>query len=446
VLHVWLGLEPDLSDAQLVGKSLPLNKTDGYAGVAPVDGLTPDTHYHYALTLYANPPDPYQSPYPEFTTFPQDGEPKSFAFAFGSCFRPEDEKGGKIFAALEEQRVRDNLRFILLVGDQIYADTFEYNSIDKVACTLDDYRAVYAYTWTRPHFRELMANMPAFMILDDHEVDDDWFWRDRNRQWAVIPWWDHFMRWINGRPPEERYLPRKRVLGAMQAYWEHQGMHAPPFVAPPTLTPKGQYDLDNGIPGALAYTFNYGVAAFFVMDTRTQRVKEYGVRQMLGGDQWQAIENWLLEVKDTYAVKFLVTSSAMLFQLRFDFPADRWSAFPEERSRLLHFIAANGIEGVYIIAGDMHSAHAVRAELYGPEGQSLPVWEFCSSPFDQEANKWAKILYRPLRGGPVRDSQLKFIIQEKNFGVVWVDFPLGDKPHVQFEVYGETGKLIDTVR
>ncbi len=181
VLHAWLGKEPDLRDARLAATSLSLTNETGYAGVAPIQNLTPNTQYYYALTLTGTPPDQNVGPYPSFTTFPPAGERQSFAFAFGSCFRPKDEGAGKIFDAVDKRRQLDNLRFILLIGDQIYADAYQYNGIGKIACTLQEYRDVYAYTWSRPPLQRLLANLPAFMTLDDHEVDDDWHWVDSTR-------------------------------------------------------------------------------------------------------------------------------------------------------------------------------------------------------------------------------------------------------------------------
>jgi len=69
-LHAWIGTNPDLSDAQLAGSSLPLSPENGYAGVAPVGELLPDARYHYALTLTDSPPLPQAGAYPGFTTFP----------------------------------------------------------------------------------------------------------------------------------------------------------------------------------------------------------------------------------------------------------------------------------------------------------------------------------------------------------------------------------------
>ncbi|MCJ7662165.1 MAG: alkaline phosphatase family protein [Anaerolineales bacterium] len=441
-LHAWLGKLPDLSDAQLVVKSLPLTQSTGYAGVAPLQNLTPNTHYHYTLKLQDTPPDPDQGPFPEFTTFPLEQQPTGFSFAFGSCFRPQSENGGAIFRALETRRQEDDLRFILLLGDQIYADAFEYNGIGKIACTLPEYRDVYTYTWSRPPLRELLANLPAFMILDDHEVDDDWGWANSQRRTAHIPFWDRIIRRLQGRPQNERRLPLHRVQDALQAYWEHQAMHAPHFQIPPQLDWREQYTLSPDDPGSLSYSFSFGAAAFFVMDARSMRVITRSQKTILGAGQWQALENWLLAVKDQYPVKFLVTSSALLYRFWIDIARDRWSGFPNERSRLLNFLAHHGIQGVYVLAGDLHVAHALRVDLHTSTANTIRLWEFCSSPFEQSPNQLGRYTYWPLRSHPVKEQHRSFIVSQHNFGVVRVNYSPSGKPVVRFEVYGEKGDLL----
>lgn len=441
-LHAWLGREPDLKDAAPAGQSLPLRPEDGFAGVAPVKVLQPNARYYYDLRLDSGAPDPALEPYPSFITAPRPGDRKPFSFAFGSCFRPMNENGGQIFHSLEKRRQEENLRFWLLLGDQIYADAYKNNGIGRIACTLEDYRSVYDYTWSRPPFRSLLARLPAYMTLDDHEVDDDWTWTDPDRRWAQIPIWDQVIRWLQGRPREERRIPRQRVQDALQAYWEHQGMHAPPFERPPRLNERGQYFMEQGEPGSLAYTFIFGAAAFFVIDTRSMRIKGRKAHTMLGERQWQLLQDWLLDVKDRYPVKFLVSSSAFLFRMWADLARDRWSGFADDRDALLHFIAAHGIEGVYILSGDLHSAQAVRATLYGPQGRSIPVWEFCSSPFEQDPTRLARYTYSPLRSGPVKSQECPFILPQPNFGVVRVGFLPTGEAQIRFRVYGQDGKLL----
>src|SRR3989304_5557689 len=190
-LHAWLGSRPDLSDATLAARSLPLSAENGFAGVAPVRGLAPDTRYHYTLSLSPIPPDSRRVPYPKrsypsFKTFPPRRKTAPFAFAFGSCFLPNNLKGGQIFHELEKRRRLDDLRFILLIGDQIYADAYDRNGIGKIASTLPDSRDAYQCTWSRSALRRLLLNLPVFMMMDDHEVDDDWTWKDPQRRQGQI--------------------------------------------------------------------------------------------------------------------------------------------------------------------------------------------------------------------------------------------------------------------
>jgi phosphodiesterase/alkaline phosphatase D-like protein len=444
-LHAWIGVQPNLEDAALGGISLPLREENGFAGVAPVYDLDENRRYHYALSLDDQPPIPGKRVFPAFTTMPVPGERVSFSFAFGSCFRAKNRGGGGIFTAMDRQRQIDQLRFGLFIGDQIYADAYKFNGLGKIACSLAEYRQAYTYNWTRPALRRLMLNLPLFMTLDDHEVDDDWTWVDASRTQARIPLWDRLGRVMKRRPWEEIHLTSQRVRSALQAYWEHQGMHAPGYLDALKVDKDSRYLLDIFDLGSLAYAFTCGAAAFFVMDTRSMRVKSRHTRTMLGAGQWKILEAWLLEVKDKYPVKFIVSSCAFLYSLWVDLARDRWSGFPQERNRLLHFLAANGIQGVYFLVGDLHAAHAVKVDLYGPRERELPVYEFCSSPFEQEPNRWSRLTYSPLRAGPVRKSERFFCQAQANFGVVDVWFSEPQIPRVDFRLFNQEGVLLKQV-
>lgn len=451
MLHAWVGRQPDLSDAELADRSPLLTQKTGFAGFAALEELLPETRYYYSLSLDSIRPSQNDGPFASFTTFPKEGEQRSFSFAFGSCFLPMEETPGQVFKKLEALRKSSAsdpdkaLQFLLLLGDQIYADDCNHNNLGCVARSVDDYRKVYAHTWSQPPFRDLLKNLPAFMTLDDHEVDDDWTWGDHNREKARIPFWDCLKRWRKSKA--ERTIHKADIQAALQAYWEHQGMHARGY--------KNLLDYDSDLDKyplkpddqtSFAYAFNYGAAAFFVLDTRTRRIKrKFGKKSMLGEDQWEKLETWLDEVKDTHSVKFIVTSCALLFRMWTDFPRDRWTGFPKERKRLLNFLAAHAIEGVYLLAGDLHSAHALSADLRGPGGNLIRLWEFCSSPFEQKTNWAARISYLPLMGKPVIKRKLHHIYDQYNFGVVRVDFADPKAPKVRFEIRGSDGKIASQV-
>lgn len=439
-LYGWIGRKKDLSDARPAGRSLPLRAEDGYAGVVPVAGLAPLTTYHYALTL-RNAPPRNQLEFPTFTTFPPPGKEQPFKFVFGSCFRPDPASNNPIFDTIDARRKIEDYRFILMIGDQVYTDEWKQNGIDKVAVSLDEYRQVYAHAWKFEPLRKMLANLPAFMTLDDHEVDNDWHWASSRRRKASIPFYEALTRFLSGRSIDECRLTRQTVLNALQAYWEHQGMHGPRPLQPPRLDPGGQYNLDRHAPGSLAYTFTCGAAAFFVLDSRTMRVRNLLEHRMLGDGQWDLLKEWLLENRDRYPVKFIVTSSTILFNMWTDVLGDRWQGFPRERRELFEFLGANGIRGVHFLAGDLHSGHAVRAEV-GPRGQRVPVWEYCASPFQQKCNPKAGWMYLPILSPMIARQKKIFTAPQFNYGVVEVDYPQPGQPEVTFTLYDQGGNPI----
>ncbi len=376
VLFAWLGRQPDLSEAILAGTSLPLRPQDGFAGVAPIERLAPNTRYYYALNLQDRLPQPGQGllpdgTYPSFVTFPEPGQRLPFRFAFGSCFRRKDAASGQVFTILDRHRQNADLRFMLFIGDQIYADEVRYNSLQRVAVDLDEYRQVYAHTWGLPALRRLLWNLPAFMILDDHEVDDDWRWLGRERMDAYIPWWDRLSRRSHGTRPEARSLAPQRVRNALQAYWEHQGMHAPGFELPSSWMKRANTSWWQPMPDRWRIHSPLGRRPFLSWTRARCACATIGPKlkhetTILGEGQWRALEAWLMApvantgVKEAFPLKFLVTSSALLFDLWFDIPGDRWSGFKEDRQRLLTLLAKEEMENVYLLAGDLHSAHAVK--------------------------------------------------------------------------------------
>jgi len=429
-LYAWIATRKNTGNATLTGRTRLKNET-GFAGIIPLKKLKPETTYYFALTLDKDRPAPGE--FKAFKTFPKPGQFRPFRFAFGSCFRLDDHQPGETFRhILDHQK---DLAFLMMLGDQIYSDEWKHNGLGRVAVTRDEYRQVYLNTWSDQDLRALLANLPVFMTLDDHEVDNDWHWEDPARETAIVPWYTRLIRWFGGRPLAERRLPRERIRSALQAYWEHQGMHAPKMLLPMERDKdSGDFNLMQEDAGSLAYTFYYGSAAFFVMDARTMRIHNPTTQVMLGEAQWDVLKQWLVDVKDGYPVKFIATSSAFLFQMFGDIANDRWSGFPQERDRLLHFLAEQGIEGVYLLAGDLHEAHAISAELNGPGGRSIPIWEFCATPFKQEINWLAKLLIVEPNSAALRNSRVHFSIGRINYGVVEVQLDKTGKHKVTYTV------------
>jgi alkaline phosphatase D len=429
-LYAWLATKKDKSDNRLAGKS-QLTDTTAFAGIVPIKKLKPETNYFFALTLVNK--KPARKEFKRFRTFPKPGQVRPFRFIFGSCFCLMGDHPGEAFRhILENQK---DLAFLMMLGDQVYADEWKYNGVGHVAVTLDEYRQVYLKTWSDPDLKEILAKVPVFMTLDDHEVDNDWRWDDSSREIARVPWYTRAIRRMEGRPLHERRIPRQRIRSALQAYWEHQGMHAPKMLLPMERREGiGDFELTEEDAGSLAYTFYYGAAAFFVMDTRTRRIRNRKTQIVLGEAQKKILREWLLDVKDAYPLKFLVSSSALLFEMFGDMANDRWSGYRKERDQLLFFLAENGIENLFLLAGDLHEAHAISTELHGPNGKPIPLWEFCSTPFKQGINWLAKLLIVENSSVALKNTRVHFSIAHINYGVIEVDFDQTGKPHLNYTV------------
>ncbi len=97
-----------------------------------------------------------------FQTFPPENEylERELVFAFGSCFFPH-EQGDHIFIGLDKKsRDEYGFRFLLLLGDQVYADympgelinetvgTWKTHGEKKEAIDFDAYKYVYRSFWS----------------------------------------------------------------------------------------------------------------------------------------------------------------------------------------------------------------------------------------------------------------------------------------------------------
>ncbi|MBI3161113.1 MAG: alkaline phosphatase family protein [Chloroflexi bacterium] len=421
-LHAWIATNKNGANAKLAGRKR-LQDSTGFAGMVTVTGLSPSKKYYFAFSL-----DPQQVPtksaFSSFETFPAPGKVKSFRFGFGSCFLPFTETPGLAFKHIRENQ--PNLAFLFMLGDQVYADNVKLNGLGRIPVNEDEYRRVYHHVWSNLHHRELLARTPTFMILDDHEVDNDWHWTDRELSKPGTSWLTRLLRKLNGRPKEEQLLSLPRTRAALKVNWEHQVMHGPRALSP---------------NGPLAYEFEYGACAFFIMDTRTPRFINTDERQMLGDKQWKMLELWLKRVKDTHPVKFIVSSISILSDIFGDITNDRWTGFDGERERLFALIAREKAEGIHFLTGDLHTAHSISADVIAPDGEAIRIWEFCSSPFEQKSSLLARLMDYPTRSPTLRNQKRHYAISRFNYGVINVAYSKGKKPRVSFELnYEKNGE------
>ena len=290
---------------------------DDHCFVIEVGGLRPDTEYAYELTG----PDGRSFTLPSQTvrTAPSDSTTRPIRIAFGSCAR-EDDHTSRTWALLKKQ----DPDLVVLLGDTPYIDTTDLQkqrSRRNVFNGFDPKQAV-------------SVNTPTYFTWDDHDF---------------------------GRNDTDGTMPGKSV--SRKAFIEY------------TANP-GYGDGTEGI-----YTsFRHGPVEIFLLDTRYfARTEESGFKDgapsLLGSKQW----DWLRKSLSDSTAPFKVIASGMIFNdavrpLKTDF----WGAYPHERDALFSFIGENRIEGVILVAGDIHRSRVVihdSADLVG-----YPLTELITSP------------------------------------------------------------------
>ena len=364
-------LEPNMRYTVRVG-SLALDDARDNDEIVVSDELSSRLPHARAWLGDLNDLDPDRSEC-SFTTFPAPGKiGKELRFLIGSCRYPglawKRKHSDRIFRPMLKEYMdpQDEItpRFTLMVGDQIYADMFSRFIPLGLADTYDEFQERYLTAFGSKGMRALLANSTTYMILDDHEIEDNWT-QDR----------------IHDR--------KKRLLFniAITAYSSYQWSHSP--------RNYGRY---------LYYSYECAGYPFFVMDGRTQRYKgddkdSLDDNHMLGipsfrdddPSQLQLVCNWLKEQqkKRGDAPKFLVTASVFvpngIKSVASDSQknkSDCWAAFPNTRRELLDTIVSNNVQNVVFLSGDIHCTNVAEMTFSGtPEAAKLKAFSITSSAF-----------------------------------------------------------------
>ena len=191
------------------------------------------------------------------------------------------------------------------------------------AADFAEYAFLYESAWARgDNIRKLFANIPTFMMFDDHEVTDDW---NADRRWL-----ENVHRPPRGALP---YWP-ETMADALAAYWMYQGWGNQSSAewatdprsallvthmkagtdALPSLRKLLQRNLEP--PGSLAWDFALPIASpiFYATDCRMRRVLQPRkpsfddrVLDRAGLDKMRA-----LLMRSTSPVTFMIASSPIL--------------------------------------------------------------------------------------------------------------------------------------
>ncbi|MBO0961092.1 hypothetical protein J1P26_15430 [Neobacillus sp. MM2021_6] len=280
----------------------------------------------------------------------------------------------------------------------------------------DQQEAIITFHESLYKVRRLLANIPTYMIFDDHDVTDDW---------NITGNWKRNVR----RSPLGSHV----TANGIAAYWAFQGWGNDPdsFDADFIETMASYYkNLRKGTHHSTTYEkwlqqlWNFSSWHFIApthpkavfLDTRTQReyrsepkrvqfghtMKETeGCPQLINKMSWARITQKLQQSDWKAGSPVIVVSATPVYgmgliesflhnyvypfqvigvevQTSFDFEA--WKYNGEGFTHFLHQTAKWSPSQCIILSGDVHYASAVKATVTFSDGGMLPIQQFTSSP------------------------------------------------------------------
>lgn len=260
---------------------------------------------------------------------PINGQISSLGPADASLSRLARRVGGPAISRSSEAVPRP--RFLLLAGDQIYADATA--GLFDPTVRDDIYRNSYQGFFGSQGARSVFNKLPVYMMLDDHEIYDNWQ--------------------PEGEPNSGADKRNKaRMEEGRKQYWDFQRNAGPA---------RTYANDDTFLWAAIA---PHGVPVFMA-DTRTERVrrtaKTFQSASIMGPLQFGELEAWLKARKDDPCPSFVLSASMLLprpLGLKED-PAsalrcDSWAGYPKSLHRLLAFLCENEIHNAVFLSGDEH--------------------------------------------------------------------------------------------
>ncbi len=289
-------------------------------GACQLTGLTSDTDYEYRLVRKDGRvlPDHHGQ---HFHTPAADGSAYDFRVVFGSCAGEWGiDPTQPVFAAIDSKQPD----IFLWLGDNVYFINPDREWEDP---------QLMEKRWQRsramPSLQSLLTHTAHYATWDDHDFGPD--------------------------NSDRTYPLRDTSKALFNQYWANPA--------------SGQSEEDG-----IYFSFTFGRVEFFMLDTRYARTPNNAPdgpdKVILSDAQWQWLEDGLKESK----ADFKVVASGM--QILSDYHRfETWNLFPQQRSRLLHFIREEQVGGVFFLSGDRHIGEALRE----PNG-AYDLVEFTSSP------------------------------------------------------------------
>ncbi len=356
---------------------------------------------------------------------------------------------------------------LLLLGDQVYADTTPHAELHEFMAARRDldeppgaeikdfveYAELYRLAWTDEVVRWVLSTLPSAMIFDDHDIRDDWntswSWRQQIRRTS---WW------------------QERIVSGLASYWvyQHIGNLSPAELAKEEVWALVEEHARSGDPAELdltdaldalaaradehpdtyrwSYTRSVGECAVVVLDSRAARDLRPDGRSMLDEVElrWfdEVMKGGVRHVFVGTSLPFLLPPGLHDFEamneamaqgaygkavaraaepMRRSIDLEHWAAFNEGFDEVFEVVmdVARGNRGpapatITFLSGDVHNSYL--AEVTDPDryGATSRILQAVCSPIRNPMPRavrvvmslFARSLVRPMRALTRRSTRI----------------------------------------
>jgi hypothetical protein len=419
-----------------------------------------------------------------------------------TCTKDECDEGAEMDAlhvyAQELMRSPDERwpDLLLLLGDQVYVDegSPEVRAFirsrravseppGEEVVDFEEYTRLYRESWSEPYVRWLLSTVPSAMIIDDHDISDDW---NISRSWKQEmdrkQWWPG------------------RIEAGFMTYWiyQHLGNLSPealsedetyakvkeaPDDAGTTLREYARraYADRKGI--RWSYRRDLGGTRVIVMDSRGGRVLEEGRRSIVDQEEsdWVSaqvegeFDHLLIATSDPFLLSHALhhleawseaicdgawgrLAARLCEKLRRAEDFDHWAAFGQSFRRLSRLLFEVGSSqrhkppaSILVLSGDVH--HAYLAEVGFPRGSGVRshVYQAVCSPYrnplDARERRVIRLLFR--RGASKATKALARAARVAAPSIGWrvLDGPYFDNQIASLMLEGRSARIkLETTR
>jgi alkaline phosphatase D len=350
--HVRLEIAEDEGFARVVHRGLvraaPVRDFTARATVRSSRTLRPGERYFYRFATRTG-----SSPVGRFTTARPADSREPLRIGFFSC----QKWSSGLYPAHRGLAEERDLDLVLCLGDYIYEGGGRNDALGRVdaigpdnqAQTLAEYREKYRLYLSDPDLRAMHGSAAYAAIWDDHEAENNYAgehpgtFAERRRRV------DFLTRRRNGYLAFFEYNPRNRIPPDPMRTWRRIRLG--------------------------------GMADVLMLDTRQYRDKQAcdteiepcpGIedrsRTLLGAAQRAWLKGALSESRATWKI---IANQVMMMALEsapgVPLNPDQWDGYPGDRADVLGHIRREGIEGVTVVTGDIHTFFA--GDVF-PDGRS----------------------------------------------------------------------------